>query len=170
MKKWIHKQTNDEFDIDDVMCASAARGEYIVNPCKQKFSFYFGQNKASHSIRVKPVFNPKKVSRSALGTLKLCDDWDFIPGPEDKKVKSKDISAMKQFFRDYFVLFSLVWEEQLTDPVVADYFEGKVELSDVIEDIEFYSEYQEELDKVQTVSQLEIFLRDSGLVNMFGNA
>ena len=63
----------------------------------------------------------------------------------------------------------LVWEGLADDPALGYYLEGRFELSDFIQTLDFYEKYQEDLDKVQTVQELEQFCRDNNLVNMYGN-
>ena len=59
---------------------SNMRGRYVKNPHKLNFSFYFSSKDAVegkdlvHGLRVKPVFNPEKISVSKVGTLKLHGD------------------------------------------------------------------------------------------------
>lgn len=163
MKKLIRSK-------DSILCMANVRGKYVVNPGKLKFSFYFSSDDGiTHGIRVEPVFNPEKMLKSMTGTLKLCDDWNYIPGPNDNAVSSKDVNDMKRFFRKYLVLFCMVWDEQLQDGVLEDYFKGTASFREMLEDISFYNEYSEYLDKIDNVDQLESFCRMNKLVNMQGN-
>lgn len=155
---------------DSILCMANVRGKYVVNPGKLKFSFYFSSDDGiTHGIRVKPVFNPEKMLKSMTGTLKLCDDWSYIPGPDDDSVSSKDVNDMKRLFRKYLVLFCMVWDEQLQDGVLEDYFKGTVTFHEMLEDISFYNSYSSYLDKIRDVDQLENFCRVNNLVNMQGN-
>ena len=149
---------------------SNARGKYIVIPGKLPFSFYFSSGVGvSHPIRVKPMFNPEKLIQSKTGTLKLCDDWEYVPGEDDGNVKGQDIKKMKQFFRRYMVLFAAVWDEQLQDSTLQDYFYGRIGFNEMLQDLEFYNNYADELDNINTVEDLEQFCRDNKLVNLYGN-
>ena len=71
---------------------SNIRGKYVKVPHKLDFSFYFSPKNAvantdiAHGLRVKPVFNPEKMSINKAGTLKLHSDWKYIPGEDDTKV------------------------------------------------------------------------------------
>lgn len=155
---------------DSVMCMSNVRGKYVVHPSPLKFSFYFSANdRYSHGIRVRPVFNPEKMLPSMVGSLKLCDDWEYVPGKLDKDVSEKDVKSMKAFFRRYVVLFCMVWDEQLQDGVLDYYLTGRISFHDLLEDIDFYTQYKAELDNIQDVSQLEQFCRDIHLVNLRDN-
>ena len=158
-----------ERENDGVMCMSNVRGYKVRVQKNLPFSFYFSANQGEHSIRVKPMFNPSKLSDSLVGTLKLCDDWEYVPGPNDGHVNAKDVAKMKRFFRTYLVLFAAVWDRQLTDGDVYDYLAGDLTLPELIELFDFYDEYSEELDEISSVSELEDFCRANGLVNLYGN-
>ena len=159
MKRFVH----------DAMCMSNVRGNKVRVQKGLPFSFYFSARQGDHSIRVKPMFNPAKLKDTLVGTLKLCDDWEYVPGPDDKNVSNKDIARMKKFFRTYLVLFAAAWDRQLDDGDVYDYLVGDITLPELIENFDFYEQYQEELDDIVSVSELEQFCRENNLVNMYGN-
>lgn len=149
---------------------SNVRGKYVKNPQKLKFSFYFSSKDGnSHGIRVKPMFNSEKLIKSKCGTLSLHTDWKFVPGSDDKSVSAKDIKQMKDFFRKYLVLFCMVWEEQLTDGELEDYFVGTITWDELLSGISFYDKYEKELKEITSVEDLEVFCRDDQLVNFQGN-
>lgn len=161
MKRYMHPDT--------IMCMSNVRGNKVRIQKNLPFSFYFSASQGNHSIRVKPMFNPTKLKDDLVGTLKLCDDWEYIPGPDDRDVSSKDIAKMKKFFRTYLVLFAATWDRQLADGDVYDYLVGDITLPELIETFDFYNDYQEELDDITTISELEDFCRANKLVNLYGN-
>lgn len=152
-----------------VECMSNVRGNKVKVQKGLPFSFYFSSNQGEHSIRVKPMFNPAKLRDDLTGTLKLCDDWNYIPGPNDKDVSNKDIEDMKKFFRKYLVLFAATWDRQLMDGDVYDYLVGDINLHELIETLTFYTDYEKELDNIETVLELEDFCRANELVNLYGN-
>lgn len=152
-----------------VECMSNVRGNKVKVQNGLPFSFYFSSSQGEHSIRVKPMFNPAKLRDDLTGTLKLCDDWEYIPGPDDKDASSKDIEDMKKFFRKYLVLFAATWDRQLMDGDVYDYLVGDISLHELIETLTFYTDYEKELDSIRTVSELEDFCRANELVNLYGN-
>ena len=80
-----------------------------------------------------------------------------------------DVEKMKEFFHKYLVLFLLVWEELADDPALGYYLEGKLDLHDFIETLDFYEEYKFDLDDISSVSELEEFCRENNLVNFYGN-
>ena len=163
MKKVVYSSKEHE----NILGMSNIVGKVVKNPNKLPFSFYFsqkGDNK--HGIRVKPMFNPDKLSVRLCGNLELHSDWEYTPGPDDKNVSSKLVKQMKQFFRDYKVLFAAVWEEELQEYVLEDYLRGLCSWSDLISELEFYSDYSEELDRIQNCSQLEDFVRQNNIFSM----
>ena len=161
MKLEINENENYLFEMANVL------GRKVKVPHKLPFSFFFSSDKGvSHSIRVKPVFNSEKLLRSQTGTLKLCDDWEFIPGENDTKVSQKDIDDMKQFFRDYLVLFCMAWDEQLTYDDVQDYFKAEITFNELLHNISFYTD---EMNSIITIAELEEYCRKNNMVNFYGN-
>ena len=149
---------------------SNVRGRYVKQPYQLPFSFYFSSGAGvPHSIRVKPVFNPEKLKRSETGTLKLCDDWEFTPGVNDGSVATTLVQEMKSFFKKYIVLFCAVWDEQMQDAVLQDYFLGNIEFDEMIQDLDFYGRYKDELLNIHDIESLEKFCRENNLVNLYGN-
>lgn len=155
---------------EDIFAMSNVRGKYVKNPHSLPFSFYFSSGTGvSHGPRVKPMFNESKLISSLTGTLKLCDDWNFVPGINDKDVKADKISDMKDFFRNNIVLFCAVWDEQMQDATLEDYFKGDITFQEMIADLDFYEKYRDDLVKISNVSQLDEFCRKNQLVNFYGN-
>ena len=158
-----------EIEYDDVLCMSNVRGKKIRVQKNIPFSFYFSARQGQHSIRVKPMFNPSKLTDSLVGTLELCDDWQYVPGPDDGDVSEKEIKKMKKFFRNYLVLFAAVWDRHLDEGEVYDYLVGDITLAELVEYFDFYSKFSEELDEILSVKELEEFCRTHDLVNFYGN-
>lgn len=154
---------------DAILCMSNVRGKYVKNPHSLPFSFYFSSGSGvSHGPRVKVLFNPEKLKLSLTGNLKLCDDWEFIPGKQDN-VNAKGINDMKSFFRKYLVLFCAVWDEQIGDGDFDDYLKGMISFDSLLENLDFYEEYEDDLKSIHDVESLEDFCRSNNLVNMYGN-
>ena len=142
-------------------------GRKVKNPHKLPFSFYFSVRKANeHSIRVKPVFNANDLNPSIVGTLKLCDDWEFIPGSEEKHISASDEREMKEFFREYLVLFCMVWDMQLREDVIQDYFRNLITFAELVREIKFYTN---DMNRIETMEELEEYCRNNRLVNFYGN-
>lgn len=160
---------NDVQVEQDIMCMSNVRGRKIRIQKNIPFSFYFSTSQGQHDIQVKPMFDPFKLSDDKVGTLKLCDDWEYVPGKDDTHVSAKDVARMKKFFRTYLVLFAAVWDRQLDEGTLYDYLVGDITLAELVEEFEFYADYQEELDDISSVSELESFCRSNDLINMYGN-
>lgn len=163
MKKLIKATSEDIFGMSNV------RGKFIKVEQDIPFSFYYSPKNGNHGPRVKVRFNPNKINLDSVGTLKLCDDWEFISGPDDNHVSNSDIKTMKEFFRKYLILFLLVWDKHVDDPELEDYFRGDISLADFIRSIDFYTTYSNELEEINNVTTLEEFCRDTNLVNMYGN-
>lgn len=162
MKRYVKNHT-------DIFAMSNVRGRYVTVEPNIEFSFYYSPKNTNHEIRVKPVFNRDRLSVDDVGTLKLTGDWEFKPGRSDKKVNSKDVEIMKQFFRKYLVLFCMVWDKQLPDPELGDYLTGRMDLHELIQQIKFYPDWDSELDSIVDVSQLEDFCYNHNLVNLRDN-
>ncbi len=154
-------------DEHDIFCMSNLRGSTIKIPHKLPFSFYFSARESSHAIRVKPVFNPDRMSKSSFGTLELHGDWKFTPGPDDKNVSQKQIREMKEFFKKYKVLFAAVWEEELPEDSVQDYFKGFITFEELISELYFFDDYKKDMEKVKNIAELESFVRKNNLFNMW---
>ena len=149
---------------------SNVRGSKVIYPNKLPFSFYFSaKGNINHTIRVKPSFDPDKLKLSQTGTLKLSGDWEYTPSENDKNIESKKITQMKKFFKDNIVLFCMAWEEQMQDATVADFFEGRIDIHELVKDIDFYDLYRSQFDRMETIYELETFCREYHLVNFFGN-
>jgi len=164
MYRVIHKDNFD--DLDEVMCMSNLRGNKIKVPHKMPFSFYFSQKRASHSIRVKPMFNPNELDEDLLGNLELHGDWKYTPGKNDKHVKSRLKNEMIDFFKTYKVLFAAVWEKQIEEDSVQDYFRGIISFRELIKEFKFYRKYEVQMDDIRSVQELESFVRKNSIFNM----
>lgn len=170
MKRIIHNQTLYNQYQDAIFCMSDVRGNRIKVEKNIPFSFYYSARNSSHGPRIKPIFNPSKINKRGLGTLKLCDDWSFTPGADDANVSRKQIDQLVSFARKYLVLFLLIWDElSENEPSLGDYFEGDISLEEFIQQLTFYNDYKDQLDLIYTVDQLEDFCRENKLVNFYGN-
>lgn len=164
MKRYIYSKEEAILGMSNVL------GKFVkVEVGGLPFSFYYSPANSNHGPRVKPVLNAEKMRLSNAGTLKLCDDWEFIPGEKDIHHSNKVVTDMKRFFRKYLILFLLVWEDLADDPALGYYLEGKLTLAEFIETLDFYEDYKEDLDKINSVQELEDFCRANKLVNFYGN-
>ena len=152
---------------------SNIRGKFVKNPHKLNFSFYFSPKDAvegkdiCHGLRVKPIFNPEKMSIDKAGTLKLHGDWRYIPGEDDKNIGTKAIKEMKEFFRDYKILFAAVWEKELPQDSLYDYFRGTITFNEMLSEFEFYEDFKKELDSISSVEELTDFIDANDLFNVW---
>ena len=150
----------------DIFCMSNLRGKDIKIE-NVSFSFYFSSRESSHAIRVKPMFNPNRVSKSAFGTLELHGDWKYTPGPNDKNVSKHQISEMKNFFKKYKVLFAAVWNDVLQENPVINYFQKVISFHELISEFDFYDEYADDLDSIKDIQELEQYVRQHNIFNMW---
>ena len=164
MKRLVYSNEDAIFGMSNVV------GRFVkVEENGLPFSFYYSPCNSSHGPRVKPVLSPNRMWLDKAGTLKLCDDWEFVPGATDKHVSASLIRTMKDFFRKYLVLFLLVWDKQVADSDLGNYLEGKIDFSEFVEGLVFYNEYKDELDNIDSAPALEDFCRANNLVNFYGN-
>ena len=161
MKRWIHAT-------EDIVAMSNVRGKFVVVE-NIPFSFYYSVRNSNHGPRVKVTMNGQNMRPNRMSSLKLCNDWSIDINDQDARISAKDLATMKEFFRKYLVLFLIVWEDLISEPELADYFEGKVTLKEFIQDTDFYNEYSRELDDINSVSELETFCRDNNLINFYAN-
>lgn len=153
-----------------IFAMSNVCGKQVKNPHTLPFSFYFSGNQGvKYGPRVKPVFNDSKLRVNMVGTLDLCNDWKFIPGEDDKHVSKKQIAEMRMFFKAYIVLFCAVWDLQIDDNKVQDYFRDLISFEDMVKSFDFYDKYSEQLDEIHDIRTLENFCREHDLVNFYGN-
>ncbi len=163
----------EDYSKDYLFEMANVRGKTVKVPHKLDFSFTFTSKDCvegkdlNHGFRVKPVFNPEKVDYNDVGTLKMFDDWTYTPGKNDTNVKSKQIREMKAFFKEYKILFAAVWEKALQQDVVQDYFKGTTTLDELIQEFDFYNEYREEMDEINTVTELYFFIKENNLFNVW---
>lgn len=150
---------------DAIFAMSNVRGRNVTLE-DIDFSFYYSPRNGNHGPRVKVVFDPFKMKISQAGVQKLCDDWSFN---SDVRIPSSKIREMQKFFKKYLILFLLVWDFKSDEPDPEDYLTGRMTLEELIENLEFYDDYSDELDKIQTVEELERFCRSHEVVNMYGN-
>lgn len=149
------------------------RGKYVKTPHKLNFSFYFSPKDAveskdiCHGLRVKPVFNPEKMSIDKAGTLKLHGDWKYIPGEDDKGIGSKAIREMKNFFADYKTLFAAVWEKALPPDALYDYFRGVINFDEMLQEFEFYVDYKDNMNKIKTIDDITEFVNKHNLFDLW---
>lgn len=163
--KLLVKNVSD-MNSDDIFGMSTVRGIKVNVPHRLPFSFYFSSKRSSHGIRVRPIFNPNRMIMDDAGNLELHGEWKYTQGRGDKHINKKQKDDMINFFKEYKVLFAAVWEEVLQEDVLQDYFRGTASLSELIYEFDFYSEYEDKLDKILDVRSLEKFVRKYDVFNM----
>jgi hypothetical protein len=153
-------------DSDDIFGMSNLRGKYVKTD-KIDFSFYFSMQQASHAIRVKVSFNDSKINEDDFGVLELHGDWKFTPGRTGTHISNKQIKNMKAFFKKYKVLFAAVWNRKIYEGDVVGFFLKGITFSELLKEFKFYDEYTAEMNKIQNVAELEDFVRENNIFNMW---
>lgn len=166
----IYKHSTNESNLEDIQCMANMLGRKVTVPGPLPFSFFFSsKGNNTHSIRVKPVLNPNKMKESESSVLELHGDWKFIPNHKDKHVSNSLVDEIRKFFRQNFILFAAVWEGKLYESSVQEYLEGEINIHELVQDLDFYDEYADQLDQINSIEELEQFCRTSNLVGMYGN-
>lgn len=135
------------------------------------FSFYFStKERVPHSIRVKVKWNPNRMSGSDDGYFELHGDYKYVSESRDS-VNFKQIEKARQFFKKYKVVFSGVWEDIIDPTDAVHYFEGRIGLIDLIEEMslsdeEIYDTLRLMRGVESDISELETAVRVLSLFNM----
>lgn len=151
---------------EDIFGMADIRGRQVKIPHSLPFSFYFSERNSSHGIRVKPIFNPDRMHIEDAGSLELHGSWDFTPGRNDTNISSKSKKIMIDFFKTYKVLFAAVWEGEVQEDVVQDYFRGLISWEDMMSEFDCYTLYESDMKNISNVESLEKFVRDNNIFNM----
>lgn len=165
MKKWIHTIETNDISLEPINCMSNVRGRYVTVE-NIPFSFYYSVKNSSHGPRVKVTLNSDNMRPNRMSSLKLCDDWALDVNENDKRISGNDLKQMKEFFRKYLIMFLLVWEDLVSEPALGDYLEGRISLAEFIQMADFYND---KLNNIQNVKELEEFCRTNNIVNFYGN-
>lgn len=156
------------YSAEEIVAMSNVRGKY-VKVDRIPFSFYYSVKNSNHGPRVKVTMNAEKLRPMRMSSMKLCDDWNIDRNDQDTEISGKDEKQMKEFFRKYLILFLIVWSDLVSEPELADFMEGRIDLHQFIVDTDFYEDYKEDLNKIDNVADLEAFCRKNNLVNFYGN-
>lgn len=136
------------------------------------FSFFFSSKlRASHAIRVKVIWNRDSTKGGSIdGYFEMHGNYEYVSSPDSKKIKEKYINGAREFFKKYKVLFAAVWEDQLEESILQDYFCGHCLFKDVITDMwSTNKEANVELESVsetEDLKELENIVRKYKLFNM----
>ena len=136
------------------------------------FSFFFSSKyRASHSIRVKIFWNRESTKGSSVDDyFEMHGDYKYVPSPDSKSIKEKQINYAREFLKKYKVLFAAVWEDYLEEYLLQDYFYGNCDFKDIIIDMTSTNENaNKELDNIKetdNLKELERIVRKYNLFNM----
>ena len=136
------------------------------------FSFFFSSKlRAPHGMRVKIIWNRDSTKGGSIdGYFEMHGDYNYIASPDSKKIKEKYINYARDFLKKYKVLFAAVWEDQLEESILQDYFCGHCDFKDIIIDLwSTNDEVNKELDLISEtddLKELENIIRKYKLFNM----
>ena len=74
---------------------------------------------------------------------------------------------MKEFFRKYKVLFAAVWEQRIYESFISEYFFGTITFPELLQEFDFYEEHTTEINEIQSIDELEHFVRENNIFNMW---
>jgi len=83
-----------------------------------------------------------------------------------KVLSVQDIKKLRTFFKTYKVLFAGAWEEEIVESDITAYFQQRVDLSELVQDMPKYEQYSQYLDSVNTIEDLERVVREHSIFNM----
>ena len=105
------------------------------------------------------------------GTLKLRGDWQYVPGKGDISVSTKKVNEMREFFREYKILFAAVLEKVLPPDSLYDYFRGTITFDELLEEFEFYEDLEARIKQfnqnngIKTLLDLYTFVKKNDSFN-----
>ena len=159
--KITHSTVNPEFS--PIFGMSNMLGKFVRLDGPLNASFYFGSKHAGipdggaipHDIRVKIYPNREKFRESGSFTMTLHGDYLVTKNDLD----GKELQTLKSFFRKYKVLFAGAWEEEIIETDITAYLSGRIPLQELVWNMPQYEKYQDVLDKVETIEDLESAVR-----------
>ena len=155
-------------DMDPVFSANVI-GRYVKIDGPLDFTFYFGSKFAGgsasrHNIRVKLSVNPEKFIRSKSHVLELHGEYHCS---DERKVPPKLRRQIVSFFKKYKVLFAGVWEEQISEDLVPEFFKAHIDLQTLIQNSPCYATHKDKLRSVKTVADFEKAVRKYQIFKMY---
>lgn len=133
---------------------------------KINFSFFFSPKIDQQTIWVRIVWNKEKTIKQHFGFMELSGNYEYIRAKDSNKhIAESDITAARNFFKKYKVIFAAVWEYQLEQTTAEDFFKGKITLKDLIRKLEIKIE-KEDIEKISNLADFEKYVRDKNLFNM----
>lgn len=146
-------------------------GRYVKLDGPLDISFYFGSKHAGvpvggeipHGIRVKISPNKEKFVTSDSCYMELHGDYDVKP---ENVLSGRLLKIARDFFKKYKVLFAGAWEEEIIEDDITAYLRGRIDLSELIQDMPLYDKYKDHLDDVTSISDFEQVVRANKIFNM----
>ena len=135
------------------------------------FPFYLSSKEdvfGRHDIRMKVQWNPTRItSRDADGYFELHGNYDYVPGSHKYIPTSKELKVARDFIKKYKVLFAAAWEGKVLTEDVADWFEGKIQLNELLSRFENVSEIDYyNINHCKSIPELEEVVRKYKIFNM----
>ena len=158
---------NKEKDYDEISLLemSVVLGERVKVE-EINFSFFFSANTSQHSIWVKIVWNKEKTIKQHFGFMELFGDYEYIKAKgSNEHIAESDITAARNFFKKYKVIFAAVWEYQLEQTTAEDFFKVEITLKDLIRKLEIKIDKKDQA-KILNLADFERYVRDRHLFNM----
>ena len=148
----------------DPMLMSTMTGK-LVKKDNINFSFFYAvKGGVQHNIGVKICWNRERLGSVFDGTMDLRGEYKYTHSCEGAKPSSKDISAARDFFKKYKVLFSAVWEGYLNPDEVSVYLRGFLTLDELKD--EFYDVPENIFKDAKTIADIEKIVRKNKLFDM----
>ena len=96
--------------------------------------------------------------------MDLHGEYKYTHSGGEPKPSSKDISAARDFFKKYKVIFAAVWEGYLNPDVVSFYLRGFLTLDELKD--EFYDVSEDIFKDAKTIADIEKIVRENELFDM----
>ena len=148
----------------DPMMMSTVTGKY-VKPDNINFSFFYTvKGGVQRTIGVKIHWNRENLGGDFDGTMDLHGEYKYTHSCEEVKPSSKDISAARDFFKKYKIIFAAVGEGYLNPDEVSVYLRGFLTLDELKD--EFYDVPEDIFKDAKTIADIEKIVRENKLFDM----
>ena len=148
----------------DPMMMSTVTGKYVKTD-NINFSFFYSvKGSVQRAIEVKIRWNRERLGADFDGTMDLHGEYKYTHSGGEPKPSSKDISAARDFFKKYKVIFAAVWEGYLNPDVVSFYLRGFLTLDELKD--EFYDVSEDIFKDAKTIADIEKIVRENKLFDM----
>ncbi len=170
-----HKDNYEEFqwyiNHDDSILFEMAnlRGNDVRLYKRLPFSLFISNKDAihnAHAIRVKVLWNPEKMTATPDGQLELHGDYDYTVFSHKYKPTSKELGILRDFCKNYKVLFAAIWECRLDPNDFIDYLENRKSLNELLSTFELKGKDYYNVNHCSSIEELEACVRENKIFNM----